>query len=109
MPWQLTTPVNVGDLDEANYDQVKITKMVHDARRKMIRVTLEYGRTVDDVWVPGKRPAGKTTSVLIKGDDYTTLVTTSVTETDELTYDATKRGLYDWLSANGVIDAGSVV
>jgi hypothetical protein len=109
MPWQLTTPVTVGDLDpNGPYGEVKIMRQVHDARRKLISIDLEYGNTVDGEWVRGIPPADKTTSHVISGDAYDTMVTTHATNDGELTYDACKRGLYEHLSTEGVIDAGSV-
>lgn len=107
MPWQLSTPVDVGALDTNNYNQVNITRFTHDTRRNMMILQLEYGRTVDGEWITGYAPAGKETSITIQGQDYLDIVT-HVSLPDELTYDAVKRGLYDWLSTNGKIDAGSV-
>lgn len=110
MPWQLTTPVDTGDLDpNGPYAQVKIMKFTHDSRIQRIHIALEYGNTVDDEWVPGKQPSSRPSSVVITGDDYISFVSTHTTEDDELTYNATKRGLYEWLLANGHIEAGSIV
>jgi len=110
MPWQLTTPVAVGDLDpNGPYNQISIMRQLHDRRRQMIHLELEYGNTVTDNWVPGMTPTGKETSVSIQGEDYTTLVTTHASNDGELTYDAAKRGLFEYLLAKGIIDAGSIV
>lgn len=111
MPWQLTTPVAVGDLDpNGPYNQIAIMRQLHDRRRKQIQLELEYGNTVDDNWVRGiTAPAGKQTSIVIEGEDYTTLVTTHATNDGELTYDAAKRGLFEHLLAKGIIEAGSIV
>jgi len=110
MPWQLTTPVSVGDLDpNGPYNQVKILMQVHDGYRNHIRVDLEYGNTVDNEWVRGIKPTNKDTSYIIMGQDYTDLVTGHATEDGELTYDAVKRGLYEHLATKGVIDPGSIV
>jgi len=109
MPWQLTTPVDVGSLDVANYDQLKIVRMTHVASgAQRVEVQIEYGRTVDNQWVRGMDPVGKTTYFIISGADYDNLVT-HISNDSELTYEAVKRGLYEWLSANGHIDAGAIV
>lgn len=110
MPWQLTTPVDAGDLDpNGPYAQVKIMKFTHDARIQRIHITLEYGNTVDSEWAPGRQPYDKLNSVVISGDDYISFVSTHMSNDDELTYNATKRGLYEWLLANGHIAPGSIV
>lgn len=108
MAWQLSTPVAVGDLDSSAYQQVKIIEQRHSGRG-FILVDLEYGNTVDNVWVPGVAPKGKQTSVMIDGEDYNTLVTTSTPNEGETTYDAVKRGLYTYLVGKTIIGAGSVV
>lgn len=107
MPWTLTTPVSTGDLCASDYAQVRIVKMEHDSVAKRIRLWLEYGNTTDDVWVKGLTPEGKEDNILISGSDYTSLVD-HVTEDDELTYAASRRGLYEWLLSEEKIDAGSV-
>lgn len=110
MPWQLTTPVTVGALDSASYDQIRITRMTHDSVRAFIQFDIEYGRTVDSVWTPGLAPRDKQTSFFLQGQEYTDLVTTAEpVDANEKTYDAVKRGLYEWLNTNGHIAAGSVV
>lgn len=130
MPWDLNTPVNTGDLDEGNYSQAKVTRLMQDSNRNNMRVNLEYGNTVGGVWERGKAPpAGKRPVYQIEGDEYTTLVDTATprvflsdpsdpnfVEVDvggtpvwvEKTYVATKRGVYEHLEAQGVIDAGSI-
>ena len=110
MPWQFTAPVAVGDLDpNGPYTQCKIVRLVHDSNRARIRVDIEYGNTVEGVWIPGLDPTNKQGSFMIDGEDYLQLVTTSMPEQGELTYNAVKRGIYDHLSTKGVIDAGIIV
>ena len=109
MPWQLTTPVTVGGLDAASYDQIRITRMVHDSVRAFIQFDIEYGRTVNDVWTPGYAPKDKLTTFFLQGQEYVDLVTDAEPEAEEKTYDAVKRGLYEWLNANNHIAAGTVV
>ena len=108
MPWSLTTPISSGDLDATSYGEVKIVRQTHDSVRRIITVDLEYGNTVEDVWVPGIQPRGKLGSAYIQGTDYSTLVANSEPELNEKTYDAVKRGLYAYLNTKGVIGAGTL-
>lgn len=110
MPWELTTPVQTGDLDpNGPYEQIKIMKMLYDNRSGLIDVILEYGNTVDNEWVKGQQPVGLESHVTITGDDYVALSTTHASNDSELTYDAMKRALYELLNTNGNIAAGSIV
>lgn len=110
MPWQLTTPYSGGDLDSSGvYNQVKVLRLNWRVSPKpSVSLDLEYGTTVDDVWIPGLAPVGKPTVVYIDGDDYVSFMT-HVSNDAELTYGAVKRGVYEWLSAQGHVDAGSIV
>jgi len=108
MPWQLTTPINVGDLDTGSYAQVKISRFAHDSVRKIIAIDLEYGNTVDGQWRPGYPPRTKPTSVFVQGDDYLALVL-SEPEVGEKTYEAVQRGLYSYLAEKDQIGPGQVV
>jgi hypothetical protein len=109
MPWLLTTPLDVGDMDEADYTHVRIIHQTHDSVRAFIQLGLEYGRVVNNAWVPGTTPKGKPSSCFIIGADYDTLTTASTPELNELTYDAVKRGLYQYLVTKEVIGAGTLV
>lgn len=110
MPWLLTTPYDGGDLDSARtYNQVKIRMQGWDDRRNMMSVELEYGSTVDGAWVAGLVPEGKPTYVPIEGQDYVDLATNSQPQAGEATYQAVKRGLYEYLATNGHLDPGAVV
>lgn len=91
MPWQLTTPYSVGDLDAADYDQVKITGFRFDTEQRLMIVELQYGTTVGGSWKPGLNPSGKPVSVLIRGTDFDDLVATHTSNDGELTYDAVVR------------------
>ena len=110
MPWQLTTPVTVGDLDSSSYTQVKIVDTAHRSRnvRKVV-LMLEYGNTVDGEWVRGHLPSEKKGDYTIFGDEYDTLVSTHTSLDGELSYIASKRGLYEHLLAMGVIGPGVMV
>jgi len=109
MPWTLTTPVAVGDLDPSGpYLQVRIVRQAHDSVRSIIAIDLEYGNTVEGQWVPGLPVRSKPSSVMIQGSDYESLTTDSMPEVDESTYDAVKRGLYAHLAIKGIIGAGTL-
>jgi hypothetical protein len=108
MPWQLTTPLAVGDLDVAAYDQIRIVQLMHDSVREVLHLTISYGRTVAGKWAAGSMPAGKEFAFSIEGTDYTDLIT-HVSKDGELTYNSVKRGLFEWLLAEGHIAAGSIV
>lgn len=109
MPWQLDASYNIGDLDTVLHDQVKIVRMTWDDRSQSISVVLEYGTTNDGKWIVGLPPVGKSRNVNITGDDYINFTQNHMSQNGELTYNAVKRGLYEWLSDNGYLDAGSVV
>lgn len=110
MPWQLTTPYSGGDLDTTGvYNQVKVLRLNWRVFPKAsVSLDLQYGTTVDDAWIPGLTPQGKPGTVYIDGDDYAGFMA-HVSNDGELTYDAVKRGVYEWLNANGHLDAGSIV
>lgn len=110
MPWQLTTPYSGGDLDTTGvYNQVKVMRLNWRTHPKAsVSLDLQYGTTVDDVWTPGMNPQGKPMQVYIDGDDYVDFMT-HVSNDGELTYGAVKRGVYEWLSAKGHLDPGSIV
>ena len=114
MPLQLTTPINPGDLDSVTYGQVKIIEQRHRSTAGTITVVVAAGNTDEEgVWVPGVQ---KTSVFQIRDDDtldppgteYTDLVTDSISQPDEPTYAAVKRGLYEWLIANDHY-AGTIV
>lgn len=110
MAWQLTTSVTVGDLDpNGPYQKVRIVRQGHDSVRSMIAIDLEYGNVVNNVWIPGLPVRSKPRSVIIQGEDYTTLVATSAPLPDEATYDAVKRGLYTFLASKNFIGPGTLV
>jgi hypothetical protein len=95
-------------LDTSSYAEVKIVRQSHDSVRKVIVVDLEYGNTVDGVWKAGIQPRSKIGSASVQGTDYNALVANSTPETSEKTYDAVKRGLYEFLLSKNVIGAGTL-
>lgn len=110
MPWQLTTPLNAGDLDTTQaYDQVEIQGLNWDGKRAMMGLPLEWGTTVDGDWKSGITPRGKESFVQIEGQTYLDLLANSMPQAGETTYQAVKRGLYEYLATAGVIGPGSVV
>lgn len=109
MPWSLTTAVDVGDLDDSDYGQVKIVRDEHDSVSGRIVVYLQYGNTVEGSWVPGIPPRGKDTVHEISGSDYTSLIANSTPNEGETTYEAVKRALYSYLASADVIAAGTLV
>jgi len=108
MPWQLTTAIDTGDLDTAPYGEVKIIRQAHDSVRQVIAIDLEYGNTDQSIWKPGLQPKSRFTSVFIQGSDYTALIGESVPEEGETTYDAVKRGLYEFLAEKNFIGPGHI-
>jgi len=112
MPIQMTTPLDAGDMSPDVYDYIKITRQVHDARRLNIMLDLEYGTVIDGLFIAGSvSPSGETypTHVTISDADYITMVTTHISNDGELTYEAVKRGLYEYLQTNYPALAGTVV
>ena len=108
MSWQLTTPVDVGDLDASNYAELKIRRLYWDDERQTVNVGWEYGNTVDGDWVRGMKPHDKVVEHLFEGQGYTDLVS-HATNDGELTYASVKRGIYEALLSLGLIDAGTIV
>ena len=113
MPIQLTTPLDAGDIDSGTYDHVMIMRQIHNNRRKRVVLSLEYGTIDNQEWIGG--PAAPTDdstyppAVVISGQDYTDLVSTHEPNQGEKTYDAVKRGLYQWLQANYPSLSGQIV
>ena len=112
MPIQLTTQLNSGDMSVDVYDHVKIMRQTHDARRSHIILDLDYGTITDGEFISGSvAPYSDNlpNSVVISGTDYIVMVTTHVSNTDEVTYEAVKRGLYEYLQANYPSLAGTII
>jgi hypothetical protein len=110
MPWQLTNPVETGDLDSGTYAEVKITS--HQWLDSVDRLTFgwEYGNTSGGIFQPGVsgHASYPERSATISGSELDTLKT-HVSNDGELTWDANARCLYEWLSTNSKIPPGSVV
>jgi hypothetical protein len=109
MPWTLTTPIPTGDLDPTGpYTQVRIVRQLHDSLRSIIGVDLEYGNTINAAWVPGLPVRSRPMNVTVQGTEYSDLIANSMPEEDESTYEAVKRGLYEFLAARNVIGPGTL-
>jgi hypothetical protein len=108
MPWQLTTAIDVGDMDTSDYTQVRIVRFDQDILNGRIIVYLQYGNTVEGNWVPGLVPKSKAVAHEITGASYTSLVENSEPNEGESTYDAVKRALYQHLADANVIAAGTL-
>jgi hypothetical protein len=111
MPWELATPLKVGDLDPAgDITHVRVGLQRNDPDRKMILLSIEYGRMVDNSFETcALHPIDKEQNYAILDDEWVDLVTTHKTKIDEKTYDAVERGLYEHCSKKNVIDSGTVV
>lgn len=105
MPWQLTTPVSVGDLDpNGPYNQIKIVGFQYYPNRKMLTVFFEYGNTVNGEWIRGIAPTVAQTSVTLVDQDCVDFITAN-----QSLYDSVASTLYSWLQSDNKIDDGSVV
>ncbi len=132
MPYaiQLTTPLNPGDLGNAVYDHVRVTRSSHDIKRGRISLVLEYGTYSGEDWVPADNSPSESSSypahAEITDAAYTSLVSSIVPDvqpTDpsdsdysevegvwvEKTYVAEEKGYYRWLKAVYPSLAGTVV
>ena len=105
MPILLTTPLSTGDID-GSYNEVKIVEMRWYGERQTIRVTVEYGNTVDGVWVSGKPFQGPIKQNpqyhTVTGADYLTMVTTAASSAEALVYADVKDILYAYLMNQGL-------
>lgn len=126
MPWTLTTPVAVGDLEDSALAEIKIVRLEQHANKKRLGLQLQYGNTVGEVWTPGYAPRAKQIDVQITATDYDDIIANSVPDVQtsdpadavryaqvgavwvERTYYAVQRACYEWLNTNSIIDAGSV-
>jgi len=107
MPWNLTTPTDGGDLAD-NAAQVKITRFAVYTRQKRIGVDLEYGNTVDGVWIKAHEPPpGKPPTLHIENKDGESDFDDFVLANQQL-YDDVKAAIYAQLAADSDIDPGAV-
>lgn len=116
MPWQFTTPLNVGDLDPnapaGVYTHCRaflLGNYPDPFEPPFLRVNISYGWYAAGSYVPSPLvPVGREAAVRIEGADYVTLVTTHEPDPGEKTYAAAKRAVYEKLAALGMIPDGSV-
>jgi len=123
MPLQLTSAIQVGDLDVENYTHVQISSFLFDRRKSCITLEVVEGYLdEDDNFVEGKH--SRPSKFLIKdlpqegteGEDryspadpqYSTMVGGTNGESGELVYNTVANALYQWLIDNGHY-AGTIV
>jgi hypothetical protein len=114
MPILLNTPLDPGDIDdEGLYDHVIITREIHNSRRNRIVLSLEYGTISDGEWIGGQaspvHDSNYPPAAIIEGADYEDLILNHEPLPGEKTYQATKRGLYQWLQSKFPSLVGSIV
>ena len=115
MPWQLTTPIQVGDMDpDGAITHLRVEHFDQNSGSGTIQTAISYGRMPDlgsgPEFVAAKiQPVGKARAHTIAGQEYSDLVSTHTSNDGELTYQAAKRGLYEHLASEGLIDSGSIV
>lgn len=119
MPVQLTTPIVAGGLDATTdeYAALKIIKFEMDLNRGSILLTCEYGNTVSNVWTPaGLSDRFRYVQIInhpavgVEGEegyvpaspDFTDLMAISEPEEGETTYQAVRRGIYQYLIDKGI-------
>ena len=109
-PWNLNTPVAVGDLDPSgDYPEICITFEMWDKKNKLLQIRWVYGRTVGEDFVEGIAPHGAKTEHVYMGDEYDAIIASDVPDGVTKTYAAVKQNFYEDLIAKGHIPAGSMV
>lgn len=112
MPILLTTPLNTGDIDSVNYNEVKILEMTWVGEQSFLRVLIQYGNTVNSAWVAGKNFNGPVKQNpcyhVIEGQDYIDLMGTVCSGTDVNVYGAIKEALYVYLNNKGLY-SGTII
>lgn len=124
MPVQLTNPFNPGDNDPGKtYAQAKIVRQEIDLIHKWIAVHIQYGDTVNGVWVPGAASPLKRLTiensepqynnadppeiVVPAGTEFTTMLS-KLALNNETLYNGVARELYSYFITKGLL-AGTVV
>lgn len=106
MPILLTNPLNPGDIDVTQYNEVKIVQMLWDAEQSLIRLKCQYGNTINGTWTPGKDFHGATRQNpefhFIQGTEYISMLSSMATGEDLLLYAEVRDALYDYLMNKGV-------
>lgn len=110
MPYLLSTDLSVGDLDPSGpITHCRAHMHDNDPDSKAMVLSIAYGRMDGSAFKPANlQPTDKKLSHIIADPEYTTLVTTHKSNDGELTYLAAKRALYEHLSSEAIIPAGSI-
>jgi len=113
MPWLFDNPVSTGGLDNTApnnaYTHCRVRMRDNDPDARSIILLLEFGYMDGADFVKGALlPVGVDPSPVISGDSWVALVTTHTPNPGEKTYQAAKRGLYEFLVASGAIGPGQV-
>lgn len=120
MPFLLTTAISPGDLEDFNYDRIKIVNFGLKTELKRVTFTIEYGTVQDNMWTTGRfQPAGFPKEYMIHdinnqvdgsgealpdSTDFTDMMTSLPSDAEELLYDGVSRILYQWLIDNDHFD-----
>lgn len=114
MPLQLTTSIDVGDLDTHDYTHVKVVHFALDVRHGAIQFQTSEGYLVGAQFQRGAHSRDRSWEIRdipaqgIEGEaeyvaadpQFSTMVGTQG-EDDQLLYDGVAGALYDWLVAKG--------
>lgn len=108
MPITLTTPIDTGDLDGV-LNKVRIAHFEVQVARRTIRMQVQYGKMVNDVWQPTPARVNRQRNFRINEAEFDALVASSTSSASgELVYDLVSKNLYQWLIDNdhvvGTID-----
>ena len=98
MPIQLTTPLDTGALDAADYTHAKIVSFKIDIAQAQIELEVHHGTVAQAVFTSGKMLYGVTLKkFVITGEDYAALLAEVTSGTGVLIYDEISNALYQWL------------
>lgn len=103
MSWNLTIPVNNGDLGPDS-GEVDVSSVHFYLREKFMRILLEYGNTVGDDFESGPGiPQGKSGEIIIEGPEYEAFVAAH-----QALYESVRQAIYAELRSRNDIDDGAV-
>ena len=102
MPIQLTSSVTIPGEVGNPYTHVRVKSLQVDIDGSALQFNVAYGKYNNSVWEWTTR-LPPTPFILLDNDAgpaFTNFVSSHVTNTNELTYDAVARGIYEWLLDN---------
>ena len=122
MPLQLTTAIDVGDLDSHDYTHVMITDFYLDTRHRAIQVATAEGYLVDGTFVRGEKSRDKRFEIMdipergVEGEpghtaadpQYSDMAGETYGHNSKLLYDDVATALYQWMVDQGHY-AGTIV